>query len=700
MSTFDGIEMTYQMNEINKMMQLQLEEVNNVRSRIQDFINNDELDSIAYMNQKNYFNTVYINLYNGIELFANEFMEANKRLLHLFFQVAHDSNAYINIDTLTQELSTLNTQLYYYMTLVDDLPYSQYLINLNSALMNNIRNVIERMNAFLFKSNNIYYNTITYLNTIRRGIDAIQKDCWDETSQMYHYFDLDVSWVDDLNVSIAKKDLKKEGFSDNELEYLRYIGVDLTHFSAIYTYTKENGTKEELRLLKQLGCGTYKEAFTIDNTKISDETMAYLSNFLLSIYKHGYESDNLYNYNKILNALLLSKDTNYMDSNQYNYLMRISAHSEKLLQDYSQSIYASDFSAKERNEIAIEASRVKEVYNLYLSLSYIMSESAAIYGHNTEYEDPRMGLRGLKINKLKYMGNGTFQFDFNCLVDASLNDHTLTTGYTQVAKTSIVATNTEKINNEYQKFLDDLKKEKEKLLTSLVFDSLSVIAAIYCPLAIPYIALTSEVITSSLDGVASNTISVGGTLYNISSDDQMKMKKIYTMAKSFYECICNDFEKQVSKKQKELFVDVFGNNEFECIKNDKSTIVGEGFYDMETLALLGDWSKSGIEVFEDEDTANKIKAIWNIETKIPVNLKTTKDYTKGIDKNVRKNCIHVITGDFILGESITIPEFFEAIETIDRTYNVYLSDDSKNHSTSLIEGFKSKVEQLDEEGFK
>ena len=73
MTIYNGVEINEQIKGINEMLDNQIEEAKGIKEGIQEFVNNSELESEAYRNQKNYFNTVYVSLYNGIERFAETF---------------------------------------------------------------------------------------------------------------------------------------------------------------------------------------------------------------------------------------------------------------------------------------------------------------------------------------------------------------------------------------------------------------------------------------------------------------------------------------------------------------------------------------------------------------------------------------------------------------------------------------------------
>lgn len=690
MPRYRGTEINFQINQINNIMTNQISEAQNVKKGIQNFINNTDLQSEAYTNQKNYFNVVYISLYNAIERFAGEFVNANSNLQNKYTYVDNDVNAYINTDELAQEMGNLISQANYWLGLVDSLPYAQYYADLNGSLKRNINGVIERMNDFSQNSSTNYDSARSYLNIIIQGMTAIKNDCWDATNGTFNYSGMDLNWVNDLNKSIAKSELTKEGFTESEIDNLEKMGVDIVDYYNMYSYVKENGTKEELELLKQLGHGNYNDAFSIDSGKISEETMAYVSNFVLSIYKNDFEKSNFDNYEKVLNGLLLSEHINYLDSNQYKYLLLISAHTEKLLQDYSESMFLESLSAKDREELTLEVSRLMELRGLYLGLAYIVTESAIKFGHGSDLETPGMGLRGIEIGDLNYIGNGEFEFDFQCIVDASLNGNELIKGYQQNANTSIVSTDMEKVNNEYQKFLDDLAKEKELLLINMMFSSLSVIAAIYCPAAVPFIAVVNGITSGSIDKTVTNGMTVTGNIYNISSTDVQQAKQVYTMVRDLYDYINNNSDELESKKQKELFEALFGNDQFELTWDGKSVIVGEGFYDVHTLSVLNDWCNNGISSFVDTEKTNNIKMILDDES-----------YIKDMDEELYNNCKTVIDGGFIIGETISISDYFEAIEEIDKKYNLFLyKSDLQYHDTSIVDDFKYKDSKVDSEGYK
>lgn len=263
MTSFNGIEMNTQINQINNMMRSQLTEAQNAKSSIRNFINNNELQSESYTSQKNYFNTVYINLYSGIEYFANEFITANRRLQNQFLYVDNDTNAYINTDNLMLEVNNLVSYANYWLNIIDDHPYAEYYAGINKGLIGRTQAIIDRMNYFSENSITNYSTTKDYLDLVIRGINAIQNNCWDETTKTFNTSAIDTSWTQELSNKIVEEELKKcmkDGqITDSGYKYLQEVFesefTDLTPEQiAVATILMANvDTEEEMVKTLELG---------------------------------------------------------------------------------------------------------------------------------------------------------------------------------------------------------------------------------------------------------------------------------------------------------------------------------------------------------------------------------------------------------------------------------------------------------------
>ena len=291
MTIYNGVEINEQIKGINEMLDNQIEEAKGIKEGIQEFVNNSELESEAYRNQKNYFNTVYVSLYNGIERFAETFKAANRRLQSCFLNVANDTNARVDTNNLEQEVTNLYSTTRYWSQMTDSHPYADYFVGINQGLINLTQGILDRMNIFIVESGENYTTAREYLELVKRGMDAIKNDYWDATTGTFNTSDMDTSWIKEIDYKIKIKKLIDEGYLtvDGDItskgyeiyEELMKKDIDTLTISEgelLVLITIQANTKEEIERILELGYCVEKVSESSYGTKgrKSSETFEYI----------------------------------------------------------------------------------------------------------------------------------------------------------------------------------------------------------------------------------------------------------------------------------------------------------------------------------------------------------------------------------------------------------------------------------------
>lgn len=685
MPAFSGVEINNQIRQINIMLDSQITEAQNIKKNIYNFINNDELQSEAYANQKNYFNIVYISLYNGIEQFSKEFMSANKRLQRQYLQVDNDTNAYINTDILVQEVGNLNSIVRYWMNLVVDLPYAEYYANLNGNLANKIQGVIERMDQFTWDSRSNYETTKTYLDIVTGAMKQLRKDYWDPITGTFDCSKINVDWINAMNRQLAIDELKAEGFTEKDINNMESKGVDVIGFCSTYKDRKENGTSEDLEMLKLLASGNYEDAFAMDPELLSEDIIVYLSSFVSQVYIHDYSNrdkdSEFSNYLEIQGALLKS-DTYYPESNQFTYLRLITATQEKILEKYAENLLCIELTAEERTEIANEMGRIMEMININLTFASLATASVVPGYENMSYKFER----GFEIDKFSYDGNGNISMDVYELYTKTSNsippraiEGELSKGPIKNINTSFINTDIENENLAYKEFLDQLEKDKERLAVNVFISGAAVLGVIFCPAAAPYISIITGATSLSGSKITKSSLDVASKQYSLNPDDITMTKNLIDFLVDGHALLNNDSDKKLKEYDKEVLAKLFGNDKFLMTIGDNSTILKEGMYDPQNLVLMYCWSEQGISAFVNESMANNLKdACSDIST----------------DPVVKK----ILDGDFTWGEDFTMEEFLNAMVKIDDAYQTMVPGEYAS-SASIMTDFATFSQNMEFGGF-
>jgi len=385
MTIYSGIEMNNQIKQINAIMDDQINEARNVKESIYNFIYNSKLYSTAYTNQKEYFNTFYIPLYTAIEIFAKEFINANLNLQRQFLFVDNDPNAYINTDVLMQEIATITSFTNYWFSLCDKLPYAQHYAYIHLSIKDELQNVVDKMNQFSLNSSSYYETTTTYLIQIVNGINALKGDCWNSNTSTFKFESIDHSWLynlNELNEKTSEKHLKDLGLSNKNIQYL--MNLDYSCYE-VYTFLSNLPSQDNELILNVLK-GNYQDAFEISATGVQEDTYCILSNYMTRLIKHN-KSNDLMNF---VNAISMSKDIKYKDSNQRLHLSNLIASTSISIEFGKQGLFISDALNMYQDPITDEMRKsclhneyLMDIYSLLMSIDYLTTSKSTYPNEHT-----------------------------------------------------------------------------------------------------------------------------------------------------------------------------------------------------------------------------------------------------------------------------------------------------------------------------
>jgi hypothetical protein len=654
MPAYSGIEINNQIKQINNMMENQITEVQNVRNNINSFIYNTELISNAYTNQKDYFNTVYIMLYNGIEQFAKEFIAANRNLQNQYINVDNDSNAYINTDNLIQEMGTLVSYTNYWLGLIDDHPYAQHYAYVNMSLKDRIQGVVDRMYQFSSSSSSNYETTNSYLMLVVNGMNSLESDCWNPETGTFSTELIDTKWIDDLNElneKTSEKYLKDKGLSEDDILYLKSLDYTCYQVYGLLSDLPESDMEFVLKTLKS----DYEGAFKIDADSISDGAYCIISDYMARLVEHN-ETDNLL---KMVNVISMSEDVEYKDSNQRKHLTNLITSTSVTIEFGKQGLIISDELNMFQDPITseMEAGCLKneylmDIYSLLMSVDYLTTSGSTYPSeHITGQGRVRANVMfGIQFKDLSYDRQSGFSYKYKNQLGFSTEGHysiyddahySISGQKNEWVKgnSDVLSDTMSQLSQEYITHLAELAKKKGDALKNFFLNASIAAVAIYNPMAG---AALKALQSAAKDEVASYL------------KDSSKFVKDYAN--------WDDFCKNLTPEQKKHIDNMFGGytnglsiiqdamnlektikalseeedgiraNAIKMLLGQDKIVVKDGTYvvlesiqgDGERAIIMNRWEKQGIEIFfstEETEKLDDLKDIFDI-TKNNPKLKT------------------------------------------------------------------------------
>ena len=625
MSAFSGIEISIQINQINAMMKKQITEAKNIKANIRAFVNNSGLQSEAYTNQKEYFDTVYISLYNGIEQFANEFIEANRRLQNQYLYVDNDISAYVNTDILQQELGTIIANFNYWVYQVGTHPFAQYYTDLNRNMWSRVQAVIDRMNCFTENTSTNYGEAKTYLNYVISGMNEIENDCWDTTKGEFNISAINTDWTNLINDIYYAKTCEGYGLTEERLNYLHNIGYankDIVELMETY-----NDTDKEflLEILK----GNYDDAFLSDPDTISQDAYLLVSDYLSKLV----DKEDLNELEKVINSLAMSDDSLYKGSKEQQHLENIIVANKTAIIAYQTELGARDDAldimnnnladgeektliTKEMQELCAKLDSIMKLDSLLMIVDYYTINSDLFPKPYLEAYGAQDGvMMGMQIKDLKITDTGAFAFDYqyqlgitNKTTGETLPRPHLSTDW-ENGSSDIDSDTLSDLHNAYIDRLDELSKKAEEAIYDFILNVSVTTLTLINPALGATAAVVKAVYKEKIGDAAGNSAKVGKESIANLTDEQKKTLGDVATEFSFIQEILNlynSFQKIKSEEEgesKKHLLQFFGADSI-LINGDTVHIYqtnGERFLTMYR------WQKHGIGAIASDEN----KKTWD-----------------------------------------------------------------------------------------
>lgn len=614
MSAFSGIEISIQINQINAMMKKQITEAKNIKTNIRAFVNNGGLQSEAYTNQKEYFDTVYISLYNGIEQFANEFIEANRRLQNQYLYVDNDISAYVNTDILQQELGTIITNFNYWIYQVGTHPFAQYYADLNRNMWSRVQAIIDRMNYFTGNTSTNYETTKTYLNYVISGMNEIENDCWDTTKGAFNVSVINTDWAKSINDIYYAKTCEGYGLTEERLNYLHSIGYENKDIVELMETYNDTDKEFLLEILK----GNYDNAFLADPDTISQDAYLLVSDYLSKLV----DKEELNELEKVINSLAMSDDSLYKGSKEQQHLENIIVVNKTAIIAYQTELVAQDDAngnitpiTNEMKELCSKLETIMKVDSLLMIVDYYTLNSDLYPKAYPETYNAQDGvMMGMKIKDLHISDTGNFVFEYQYQLGMITNTNTgeivprphLSTEW--IMGSSDVDSDTfSKMNNDYVERLEELSKKAEEAIYDFILNTSITTLTLINPALGATAAVVKAVYNEKGADVAGNTVKVGKESIANLTDEQKKLLGDVATEFSFFQNIINLYNSletindEAEGESKDFLMRLFGADYILVNGEMVHTYQADG----ERFLAMYRWEKMGLIALANGENGDK-----------------------------------------------------------------------------------------------
>lgn len=259
-----------------------------LKKKLLDFINESELEGKSYDSAKKYLDSTYIPLINGFILLSNEIVQAQEKFIKQYKS---------RVDVNSLQSKVLKNQIYRINRIIYEL---QSMTPFNSVVGFGIENMIfnyqysknkieeklEKLINFNDSSVEIFSDVESLLNDVKKGILEISSTgSWDSVNKVFISNSSNSEWATNLNDKYYKKELdlilnKIPNLTESDLAKIKEYGIkypDEEVPQSIVDYIKAN----QYDLAKSLGQDIFSN--TIEQTGVSIMKFGGLVNTLGSI---------------------------------------------------------------------------------------------------------------------------------------------------------------------------------------------------------------------------------------------------------------------------------------------------------------------------------------------------------------------------------------------------------------------------------
>lgn len=278
-----------------------------LKKRLLDFINESELEGKSYDSAKKYLDSAYIPLINGFILLSDEIVQAQEKFIEQY-------KSRVDVNSLQSEV--LENQIYRINRIIYEL---QSMTPFNSVIGFGIENMIfsyqysknkieeklENLINFNDSSVEIFSGVEALLNDVKKGILEISgTGSWDSVNKIFISNSSSSEWASNLNDKYSKKELdlilnKIPNLTESDLAKIKEYGIkypDEEVPQSIIDYIKAN----QPNLAKSLGQDIFSNG--IEQTGVSIMRFGGLVNALGAI-KGPVGSNSFIIPNKTMNSM-------------------------------------------------------------------------------------------------------------------------------------------------------------------------------------------------------------------------------------------------------------------------------------------------------------------------------------------------------------------------------------------------------------
>lgn len=212
-------EVDQQTNSIESICNNYIEEMNNMKHAIEQFTSQDSLQGKAYTSAKNYFQSVYIPLANGVIMASEAIIDANKKF-PAQFRAEVDVNDVIE-EVLINQINRLDFMINTLTTLENITPSIRWMTFNIQALQRKIKEKLQNLYSFNYRSMSLFSEIDFLLIQVEAGITEVASNKgWNSKTNTFSTSNLNLEWSQHLNDRWDKRIEKLENEATSYMDYL------------------------------------------------------------------------------------------------------------------------------------------------------------------------------------------------------------------------------------------------------------------------------------------------------------------------------------------------------------------------------------------------------------------------------------------------------------------------------------------------